>query len=170
MSMDTLPASAVELQILTFKEGLLSRVAHDLKISADGVTVSVDRETGAVEAAVDPRSLRVVCAMKKGREDRRALKDKDKAEIEKNLRDDVLEVGRFGAITFSGAAGDALEGTLTLHGVSGAIRAPLRSEGGWSVAEIELDQRTFNIRPYQAMMGALKVQPKVRATIRVRLT
>jgi len=169
MSMDTLPTSSVELQILTFKEGLLSRVAHDLMLRVDTLTVTGDPESGAVEASIDPRSLRVICAMKRGREDHKALKDKDKAEIEKNLREDVLEVGRFGEITFSGTtSSDALEGTLTLHGVSRAVRAPLRVEGAWRVAEIELDQRQFDIRPYQAMMGALKVKPAVRARIRMR--
>ncbi len=50
------------ITVFTFKQGLLSRVAHDLKIAVDDV--ELDEQ---LNATIDPRSLRVVCAMKKGR-------------------------------------------------------------------------------------------------------
>ena len=154
----------VEVLIFTFKEGLLSRAAHDLKIAAGDVEVS--QEGDAVRARIGAGSLRVVCAMKRGREASGTLKPKDRAEIERTTREEVLQVARHPHITFSGRdAGGALTGELTLRGVTRPLSARWRAEGGRRVAEVSLDQRDFGIRPYQAMMGALKVQRAVRVRI-----
>ena len=159
-----IPSGSVEVTVFTFKEGLLSRAAHDLKLSVGQISVLVDGS--AVSARIGAGSLRVVCAMKRGREDHRALKPKDRAEIERLVSDEVLRAGRRAEILFEGRdEGGALAGILTLGGQARPIRAIWRQEGDRRIAEVELDQRDFGITPYQAMMGALKVQPVVRVRI-----
>ena len=58
-----------------------------------------------------------------------------------------------------------MRGTLSLHGqeLSGEF-AVKRSEGR-AVAEVELDVRRFGIRPFTAMLGALRVSPMVRVVV-----
>ena len=52
-------------------------------------------------------------------------------------------------------------GKLTLHGQSQEIRGKRTGNS----AEFRIDQRAFGIKPYSAMLGALKVKPEV--TVRV---
>ena len=146
----------MRVEVLTFKEGLLSRVPHDLKLSCE---VTVD----GWSAQVDPRSLRVVCAMKKGREDHGTLSESDKRKIQKSLREDVLHVARFPTIRFTPTqvSEDRVEGVLDLHGVQKPVVLAFR--GG--VARVRLHQPDFGIRPYSAMMGALKVKAGVEVLV-----
>lgn len=160
--MITLSAAQVELQVFTFKEGLLSAVAHDLQIRASRVTVRIDGEAISVE--VDPTGLEVVCAMKAGRPDHGTLSAANKAEIQQNLRRDVLDVRRFPVISFVSTRLEpgALTGRLSLHGQTRDVRLTLSDAGGRRTAELSLDQRDYGITPFKAMMGALKVQPVLR--------
>ena len=149
----------MRVEVLTFKEGLLSRVAHDLKLAVEARV-----EDGV--AVLDPAALRVVTAMKKGREAPKTLSDKDTRSIEQSMRDEVLHVTRFPEIRFeaSSVEGDRVSGTLTLHGVSKPVVLTFR--GG--VAKVRLDQRDFGITPFTAMMGTLKVQPVVEVVVHQR--
>lgn len=146
----------MRVEVMTFKEGLLSRVAHDLKLRTEA------RVDDGV-AVIDASALRVVCAMKKGKEAPRTLSDKDRRSIEQSMRDDVLHTKRFPEIRFEADedAGDRVTGTLSLHGVSKPVTLRFRS----GVARIQLDQRDFGITPFTAMMGALKVQPTIEVVI-----
>jgi hypothetical protein len=161
-------APRTEIEVFTFKEGFLSRVAHDLKIRVGELRVEL---ADGVRATVDPRSLRVVCAMKKGKESR-SLSRLEVGEIERNIRDVVLQADRFPEIVFEAeqVSPELVAGTLQLHGTSRPIELRFRAENGWRVAEVQLDQRDFGITPYQAMMGALRVQPVVTVVVRTRWT
>lgn len=151
----------VTIEVRTFKEGLLSRVAHDLKLEVGSVEVGDDWS-----ARIDPASLRVVCAMKKGTPDLRALSDRDKRSIEGSLRDDVLHVARHPEIRFrpTSVERDRVQGELLLHGV----RRPLELQFRSGQAVVRLHQPDFGIRPFSAMMGTLKVQPTVEVVVTVR--
>lgn len=160
--------------VFTFKEGLLSPVAHDLKIAVARFDVAVDSEAGTVRATFDARSLSVVAAMKDGREDRSALSEKDKAKIAKNIAGDVLSTSRHPEIRFEGAVvGDAgadrfeVRGKLTLAGRTREVTAPVVREGGRLVARARLHQPDFGIKPYSAMLGTLKVQADVEVEVSV---
>ena len=159
-----------DLWVYTFKEGLLSRVAHDLKLKASKAAWSIEGPTGPLEVRVPSDGLRVECAMEKGVEKPAVLSASDKAQIEKNLRKEVLETVRFPEIRFTAReiSDASVVGTLALHGVSREIRLPLRSQGDDIWAEFEVDQRDFRIKPYQAMLGALKVAPVVKVVVRVK--
>ena len=152
-----------ELLVFTFKEGLLSRVAHDLKLAVEEVRLSLEADRIEVWMAAD--SLRVRCAMKNGREDHRALSASNRREIETIISEQILHTRRHPTIHYSGVIQeDSVVGTLTLCGVSQSVVLPWRAGHG----EITLDQRRFGIMPYRAMMGALKLKPELKVAWRVQ--
>lgn len=159
----------VEITVLTFKEGVLSAMGHDLKLRATRGWLSVEGD--AVEAEVQADGLQVVCAMKDGREQPDALPGFAAPEIVKNLQKDVLETRRHPTIRFQGSAtASEVRGTLTLHGAARPVTAQRRDEAGYAQAELSLDQRDFGITPFSGMLGALKVKPQVIVRVRVPLT
>ena len=161
-----------EVYVFTFKEGLLSAIAHDLKIRVTAHEVAIDDER-AVTATFDASSLRVVCARKDGHDSPRALSDSDKKSIERTIVDEILEAKRFPQIRFASTSveregeGYRVRGDLTLRGVTRAIGFTTRVENGAKVAEVTLHQPDFGIKPYRAMLGTLKLQPDVRVRVEV---
>lgn len=157
-------ASSAEILVFTYKEGLLSAVAHDLKLKATRFTLEAEGTTAQLE--LDAASLRVVCAMKDGAESPSSIPPSKYAEIEKNAFTDVLQVSRYPSIKFSATKVSETEvvGQLTLHGQTHEVRGKRSGD----TAEFRLDQRTFGIKPYSAMLGALKVKPEI--LVKVKLT
>ena len=152
-----------ELLVFTFKDGLLSRVAHDLKLSFGEVEVTQEGEQ--LEVWVEANSLRVCCAMRNGQEDHRALSAANREEIETIIAEQILQVHRHPGIRYSGTIrGAQAVGILTMCGVSLSLVLPWRDGCG----EIMLDQRRLGIAPYRAMMGTLKLKPELKVTWRVQ--
>lgn len=163
-----------DVLIFTFKEGLLSAVAHDLKIRVTRFSIHVDEETNAITATFDPRSLRVVTAMKAGAEAIGALSESDKKKIEEHIVDDVLSAKKHPEIRFvstsvveDSATGYRIHGRLSLHGKTRELAFTTRTDGEGQVAEITLHQPDFGIQPFSAMLGTLKIKPDV--TVRLAL-
>lgn len=154
-------ASTVQIQILTFKEGMLSMVAHDLKLRATKFTLDTDGVSASLE--VDASSLRMVTSMKDGAENPSGVPQMVYGEIEKNVSGDVLEAKKYPSIRFSSTRVTDTEviGSLTLHGQTHEVRG---SRSGNSV-EFRIDQRQFGIKPFSAMLGTLKVKPEVRVQV-----
>lgn len=160
-------ATNAQVVVFTFKEGLLSAVAHDLKLRV--TTFTLDVGAASVKGEFDARSLRVVSAMKGGQESPGALPAFAHAEIERNLEQQVLASAKHPVIRFETTSVTASEvrGRLTLRGVTREVSGTRRDEGTLAVAEFRLDQRDFGIKPFSAMLGTLKVKPEV--VVRVSL-
>jgi polyisoprenoid-binding protein YceI len=162
-------ASTAECLVFTFKEGLLSKIAHDLKIQVTRFTVTIDDATQAITAELDARSLRVLGAVKDGRDDAHALSEADKAKIAGQIVDDVLHASEYPAVRFASTAvtaradgGYDVTGNLTLHGVTRLVSTRTQLEDGRQVAEFVIHQPDYGIKPFKALMGTLKVQADVR--------
>lgn len=149
-------ASTAEVLVFTFKEGLLSAVAHDLKLKVARFTV--DRDGDSVKAELHADSLQVVTPMKDGAENPGAVPRMVYGEIEKNAAGE-LEVKKHPLITFTSTSLTETEvvGRLTVRGVTRDVRG--RRTG--NSAEFQLDQRDFGMKPFSAMLGTLKVKPNV---------
>ena len=166
-------AATAECRVLTFREGLLAAVGHDLVLRVTRFTVDVDPVGRTLEAVLDPASLRVEHAVQDGRPAPAALGDRDRATIEQAIVEQVLEVARFPEIRFVATAaretveGLDLDGTLTLHGVASPLTLHARRDGGAYAAQVVLHQPAFAITPYSALLGALRVKPDVHVQIRV---
>ena len=164
----TLGPPDATVTVFTFKEGLLSKIAHDLRIAVRRFEITWD--AGGIRASFDPASLEVVSTMRDGRDAPGLLSDRDMRTIEDTIRSDVLETRRFRSIGFEGAeeqSGDArsVRGKLTLHATERPIRMDLQRRSTRWVGTIELDQRDFGITPYRAMLGTLRIQPRVRVEL-----
>jgi polyisoprenoid-binding protein YceI len=158
--------SQAECLVFTFKEGLLSKIAHDLKIVVSRFNVELD--PGSVRAEFDLRSLRVVNAMKDGEDNAAALSEADKTKIADQIGKEVLETAQHGSAVFTSRSvtqrpdgGYQITGELALHGTTKTITAESKLEAGRQVASIQLHQPDFGITPFKAMMGTLKVKPGV---------
>jgi polyisoprenoid-binding protein YceI len=163
-------ARSAECIVFVFKEGLLSKVGHDLELRAEDLLVEV--EAGSVRARIGAAGLRVVSALREGAEVP-SLSPSDKRDIEQTLCDRILDARRHPDIRFRSTRveerGDIvhIEGALALHGVERALSLTARADAAVWVTEVALSQPDFGIKPYSAMFGALKVQPVVRVRWRV---
>ncbi len=163
-------ANSAEVLIYTFKEGLLSAVAHDLKLRVTAFHIEIDEANQTIAATFDPSSLRVVCARKDGRDAPDALPSTRLAEIEKNICDDVLRPTKFPELRFASTSvtDDSIAGSLTLHGVTRPVRVSRSHEGAFWVARTAIDQRHFGIKPYSAALGTLKVKAETASSLSCR--
>src|SRR5690606_22648960 len=114
--------------VFTFKEGLLSPVAHDLRLEVQRFTIEVGEDS--VVARFDTSSLRVDTPMKDGKENPSALGERDKLKIAEQIREEVLMSARYPEARFESSSvrkrpdgGYDLTGDLTLHGVTRPLTA-----------------------------------------------
>lgn len=162
--------SSARCEVYTFKEGLLSAVAHDLRIEVTRFTVEVG-EGPTIDARFDAASLRVACAVQAGVDAPAALSPRDRAEIDRNIAHDVLEARRYPEIRFrsnaveSVADGHRIRGTLELHGGARPLELVAQRRGDRECVEVTLHQPDFGIRPYRALLGTLRIRPDVRVLI-----
>jgi polyisoprenoid-binding protein YceI len=152
-----------ECLVFTFKEGLLSKIAHDLKVSV--TRFSVDLSPTSVRAEFDASSLRVVDAMKDGIENPAALSDADKSKIADQIAKEVLHADQHPSAVFTSRSvtrrpdgGYSIDGDLSLHGVTRSLHAETQIEANRQVVALELHQPDYGITPFRAMMGTLKVK------------
>jgi YceI-like domain len=159
--------------VLTYKEGLLSAVAHDLKIRVSRFQIEVDEVARRIEGQFDATSLRVVCAMHAGVDAEGALSMEQKREIEGNIVRHVLAAERFPKIRYVSSSvvneGDVFRvaGELSLHGERRQVDVSVRKERDRYVAAAEIHQPDFGIRPYSALLGTLKVKSHVAVQVAV---
>lgn len=166
--MPRLDSSKAEVLVFTFKEGLLSAVAHDLKLQLTRFTIEHEAERYVAE--FEPGSIRVVTAVKDGKDDPSTLSASAKGDIEKNTLGDVLDVRKHPTARFESVrvSDTAMEGRLTLHGVTKPLTGTVRKSPGVSTAEFRFDQRDFGIKPFSAMLGTLKIKPEVLVRVSLR--
>src|SRR5687767_7692587 len=88
------------VQVFTFKQGLLSAVAHDLRLHCERFEVTLD--ASRIHARFDPTSLRVEGAMRKGRLEEGALSADQKLEIFETVQREILQTARHPEIVFEG--------------------------------------------------------------------
>lgn len=161
-------AGACSLDVWTYKEGLLSAVAHDLRIGASELTVAASVENGrfSVRFVVPVRGLRVLGAVKGGVVS--PMSEKDRLEIEKNLTTVVLDAAKHPEVIYVGegsVASGETTGELTLRGTTRPL--PLRlvlTEDKRVEGEVRFSQTAFGVKPYSALLGTLKVKDEVRVS------
>jgi polyisoprenoid-binding protein YceI len=158
----TFDAAVVDCRISVFREGLLTKIGHDVTLRVTSLSLKVG-DDDSITAEFETNSLRVVSE---------APSASERKDMEKNA-DKTLDAKRYPKIEFRSVSvvrdGDRarIEGDLTLHGVTSPISVEARDDGKHWNAEIVLDQRKFGIKPFSAMLGALKVKPEVQVHIAV---
>jgi polyisoprenoid-binding protein YceI len=155
----------------TGRAGLGSSVGHDLTIEVTTWSAEIDEQRASVTASIDLGSL----AVREGTGGALPLTDKDRAEIEKNARR-TMGVDRDPIATFAShqvvAADDhtTISGTLTLHGVSAPADVHVHEPTpGRYRASLTVTQTEYGIKPYSALLGALKVRDDVDVEVTISL-
>lgn len=168
--MATFDANTADCFVFTFKEGILSPIAHDLKLRLSRFEVRVSEEL-RIEARFDASSLRVVAAVRNGSLDHRALSSKNRADIESSIAADVLHPMRYPHIRFVSTEverrgdGYVVRGDVSIKDRSRSLTLQARKAGARIVAETSLHQPDFGIKPFSAMLGALRIKPDIRVQI-----
>lgn len=152
------------VHVYTFKDDsrLLSPLAHDLRLSCAGFTVTLDGDR--VRARFTPDRLTVDGPVKHGRVDRDAFGRLERGKIEGALQKDVLATRKHPEITFTGElhrADGRLAGALTMLGRAVDVSIPVELGGGRARGRVELVPSRWGVKPYSALMGTLKVQDRV---------
>jgi hypothetical protein len=164
--------SSARCHIFTYKEGLLSPFAHDLRINVGSFLVELFDEN-MINARFDAGSLHVDCAMVGEAERPDLLSDADRKEIDKSICRDVLQTDTYREISFRSEAVERedltyrVKGTLGLHGTERQITFSVRREGEYRVAEAQLHLPDYGIKPFNALFGAVRIKPDI--LIRVML-
>lgn len=156
------------LHIFTFKEGLLSRLAHDLRLRIERFDVQV--EGGRVTASFDTRSVAVDGGMRDGTLAPGTLSARDRREIERTIAGRVLDVSNHPKAEFTASlqaegTGVRVRGDLALRGQKQSLDALVRAEGDALRLEVVLVPSRWGIAPYRAMAGTLKLQDRVRVEV-----
>lgn len=145
-----------------------AKLAHDLILTASrwSGTINVDAENPAASAAaltIDARSIEILEAVG----GLKSLSDKDRRDIDKNINDKVLETGKFPELKFestsvsgSGSSFNAA-GNMTIRGTTQPVNVALAVNGSQVTATTTISQKAFGIKPFSAMMGAIKLRDDV---------
>jgi polyisoprenoid-binding protein YceI len=156
-----------------YKDGMAAKMGHDLTLEAGSWSGKADinpddPSASSVQVTIDIDSLEVL----EGKGGVKELSESDKRDIKKNIG---KSLGR-GDISFesTGVSGDPprlqLKGNLTINGQSKPVTLNLTADDGGKVTgDTSFQQTQFGIKPFSAMMGALKVKDNVDVSIEVQL-
>jgi polyisoprenoid-binding protein YceI len=157
----TFDAAAVDCQVSVFVDGMASSFGHDATLKVTSLSVDIGEDDG-ITADFDASSLRVI----------NDISDSNRRDIERNA-EKTLEPRKYPKIQFRSVSvvrdGNRarIEGDLTLHGVTQQISLDAHDDGRHWNTKVVLDQRKFGIKPFSAMLGALKIKPNVEVNITV---
>ena len=158
------------LRVRTYREGMASRVGHDLVFEVTDWTATLTvGAASTLELRADPRSLRVREAL----HGLKPLSGKDREEILRNVETKVLGGDEI-AFRSRHVAADGerltIDGDLTLAGAARPVGAELVvGADGSTATTIPLTQSEWGIKPYRGLMGALKVRDEVEVVLEARL-
>jgi polyisoprenoid-binding protein YceI len=163
------------VEIRTYREGMASKVGHDLIIDVGQweatLALASDPAQSTLGLSADPRSLHV----REGLRGLKPLSEKDREEIRKNIDEKVLG-GH--PISFRSSrlelADDgrrlSVHGELTMAGTTRPISAELDvAPDGRVTGTLPLTQSEWGIKPYRGLMGALKVRDSLEVVLDARL-
>ena len=162
-----------QVHLHTFREGLLSRLGHDLLLRVGEWSARL--EGNSLELSVLPRSVQVVGCMRGGQVFENELSASDRRKIEGSIRDSVLRSESHHSILFSGRVHDLsasrveLKGELEIQGKRRPIDLRLPRDPDGVHADVEIAPSNWGISPFRALGGALKVKDLVRIAARMEL-
>ena len=153
-----------------------AKLAHDLILTPTqwSGTMNVDADNPAASSAsltIDARSIEIVEAVG----GMKGLSDKDRRDIGKNIDEKVLETGKHPQLTFESTSVSGSEpnftaaGNMTIRGNTRPVNVALAVNGSQVTATTKISQKDFGIKPFSAMMGAIKLRDDVDFELTVDL-
>jgi polyisoprenoid-binding protein YceI len=166
MSNQNLGPHNANLQVKTYRQGIAQKVGHDLVLDVTSweASVNLNGDASAMTLDCDSSSLEV----REGLHGAKPLSDKDRAEIRKNIDDKILKGQpiRFRSSSVKRVEGGvAVQGELSIGDQSRPVEFDLDIEGDRLKGAVPLVQSEFGIKPFKALMGALKVRDDIEIVI-----
>lgn len=164
--------SVSRFTVKVFATGLLSAFGHSPTIAVHDMQGDVRFNCGAIEQSSLHFTMRADSLSVTDN-----VSDKDRREMETEMRERVLEVGRYPQIVYDaprvsvknktdGQSDIVLSGSLSLHGATRsqqvAARIVVTGDILRAFGEFSLRQSDYNIKPVSAVGGGLKVKDEVR--------
>jgi len=161
----------------TGTSGFLGAFGHKHDIAIPGFSGEVSLNPEALEQSSLQMQVQAASLVLTGK-----VKEKDKQEIEKTMREQVLEVDKFPEIRFKSSSVAAtknpegnyalkITGDLTLHGVTKQVIVPgqldLKSDSLQAQGSLPLKQTDFGIKPVSVAGGSIKVKDEVLLTFTI---
>ena len=161
--------------IQVFATGLLSAFAHSPKIAIRNFDGNVDVKAGSTPLTGARMRLRIQADSLEVTDD---ISDKDREEIHRRIRQEVLDTDSFPEIVYEcskvtgNGGGDrywaALKGELTMRGITRPVpvsaRVSLNGNNLRASGEFTLRQGDFEIPPITAAAGTIRVKDEVKCT------
>ena len=168
-----LDPAASKFTVQAFAEGLLSMFGHDpmfgvKDFQGEASFVPETFENASLKLTINANSLRVV----------NDVKEKDRQDIERTMRDEVLETGKFPEIVFQsnnvslsrigeGRYRARVIGDLTLHGVTQSNislngEVTLNNDGLKTKGDFVIKQTDYKIKLVSVAGGTLKIKNEVK--------
>ena len=170
--MPSYDATRAECRVYSYKDGPLARAAHDLEMRVERFSIEHGDDNDWVRASFDATSIDVATAMIDERA-KEILGASDLAKIRAHIHDDVLLSREFPQITFESTAvspqgdGYRIAGDLSIRGTQRSVSFDVvGEEGRWKVDTV-VHQPDFGIKPFRALMGAIRIKPDVRVTVSI---
>ena len=157
------------------KTNKLFSFGYDLKFQVMHFEILSAHKGRSIKAQFDASKIKVLNACKGGVEKAGLISTENKQKINQRMATEVLESHRFRRIYFEGKAKmssanqGVVEGDLTIHGTSAQIRGQIVCEKDKMKVVISLDQKRFDIEPYSAFLGLLRVKPIVKIVLEMPL-
>ncbi|HET9929049.1 MAG TPA: YceI family protein [Polyangiaceae bacterium] len=153
------------VHVFTFKEGVLSAAAHDLRLSAQKFDVALDGDR--VRAEFDLKALVVEGPMENGVLNAAHYDASKRAEVEKAMHGSVLHTEKHPKAVFAGTAtespnGFEVNGELELVGRRAPLSFSVRKDGTMFRSAFEFNPSKWGIAQYKALLGAIRLKDVVR--------
>lgn len=152
------------LFIYTYKDGLLAKLAHDLRLSIPAKITSAPE--GKLNVALQLDQLQVDGVMRQGALQASELNDGQRADILKNAHESILESAKHPQVVVTGQASKqdaqtiSFRGELSFKGKTQPISSIAKLEGGVWRAKLEITPSTFGVAPFKALAGAIKLKDR----------
>lgn len=153
-----------KLVVKVYREGMAKKAGHDLIIDVNSwkatATIAENPAESTFSATADVGSFTV----REGVGGVKPLSEGDKNDIKKNITQKILTSPE---ISFTSSAvqpnGDAatITGDMRIMGKTAPATVKLSQESGKVKGNFSVVQSKWGIKPFQAMMGALKVRDQV---------
>ncbi|HEX3769293.1 MAG TPA: YceI family protein [Polyangiaceae bacterium] len=150
--------------------GLLKAMAHSptLRVVPEPFGLDLEGDRAAVNVQIRAEAIELPDDMSDG----------DRARMRDNLRGaEVLDARRWPTIEFRGRydgtdQGGTLAGALVLRGAQASVAMPVRVQRQWDVLAAEASWEgpltRLGIRPFKALLGAIKLEDWIRLRVEAR--
>jgi polyisoprenoid-binding protein YceI len=153
------------IRVFTFKEGVLSAVAHDLQFHFEQFAISLEGD--AVHGEFDLKSLALEGPVRDGAVHPEEYDAGKRADVAKAMHGDVLHTDKHPTARYKGRAaalgqGFKVSGELELGGKTAPLAFDVGYEGGAYRAQFEIQPSRWGIAQYKALLGAIRLKDTVR--------